>query len=179
MASHRVSLQMFLVAMVLTGCGSDSTVEPQSEESVDLDQSTKIDAAYCKISGVTIGSKYRDVVTAFDATDDDFSQISGGEQTPVKFFEGRGVFAVLIEDVVTAVGSETPDHGIANSLYPDASRDAVVSTLGETVGTSGDNLEVLSYWCRDFEPTGERVMMAIRVIRGRVESISIVSGDVD
>ncbi len=67
-------------------------------------------------------------------------------------------------------------HG---GLSPSASRDSVIRELGETVEASGPNLTVLAYQCRDFAPLGSDVMMAIRIIGGEVESISIVNDEKD
>ena len=129
-----VATQAFLF-LIVTACdyGEPNAISVEESPDFDLAQAASVDPELCNISNMTIGSSLDDVIDSFGITADRFTLMSAGDQPSTKFLEHEGKIAVLIEDVVVAVGSETPAHGIDGSLYPSDSSEDVIRVLGETL----------------------------------------------
>ena len=172
----------------LTGQGQAKTstvdtlafkVEADESEELDLDEATLIDADYCAVAGVTVGSSYEDVLSAFGDPDEqtEFEGESSVSAPIAQSLEYEGIFVGLKNDSVIIVSTEKAEHGLQGDIHPSSSRDDVVRVLGETVGMTGEGREVLAYRCRDFRTPSGEVMMAVLVVDGLVESISVVEDD--
>ncbi|GBF25024.1 hypothetical protein MnTg02_00053 [bacterium MnTg02] len=172
----------------LTGQGQAKTstvdtlafkVEANDSEELYLEEATLIDADHCAISGVAIGSTYRDVLSAFGqpANVSEIGGDRGDTNRPGRSLDYEGAYIALIEDSVIIVSSESADHKFPGGLGPTSSREDVVSAFGETVGLSGEDREVLAYRCRDLRVLDRDVMVAVLVVDGTVESISVVHDD--
>ena len=173
----RITPLSLLAFLALVGCESSDAPDAQVETSAQivLDRAASIDAKYCNISGVTVGSTYQDVLDSFDVTDNEFATVSVGERSTTRFLQHQGVSSVVVDSIVTAIASETASHGIRGGPSPGDTREQVIQMFGETSEGSGKGVDVLAYWCDGLTPLGDRVGMAVSITDGTVEAVSIIS----
>jgi hypothetical protein len=172
----------------LTGQGQTKTstvdtlafkVEADDSEELNLEEATLIDADYCAVTGITVGSSYDDVVSVFGHPEEvtEIGAESGGSAPIGQSLDYEGIFVGLKNDSVIIVSTESAEHGLQGGIRPSSSRDDVARAFGDTVGMTGQGREVLAYRCRDFRTPSGHVMMAVLVVDGLVESISVVEDD--
>ena len=174
----------------LTGQGQTKTstvdtlafkVETDGSEELDLDEATLIDAHYCAISGVSVGSSYEEVVSVFGQPQErkNFGDESDEAAPAGRFLHYDGIYVGLKEDSVILINTERTDDEIHGALRPSSSRDDVVHLFGETIAMAEQGREMLTYRCRDLITADGQVMMLFLVVSGLVESISVVDVDKD
>lgn len=172
----------------LTGQGQTKTstvdtlafkVEGDDSEELNLEEAALIDADYCAVTGITVGSSYDNVLSAFGHPDEVTEiGVESDSSAPIgRSLDYEGIFVGLKNDSVIIVSTEMAEHGLQGGIRPTSSRDDVVRVFGETVGMTGQGREVLAYRCRDFSTPSGKVMMAVLVVDGLVESISVVEDD--
>lgn len=156
-------------------------VQADKSDELNLEEAALIDAIYCAISGVTIGSTYQDVVSAFGQPVEEsvFGGDSADSETTTRSLDYDGAFVGLKNGSAIIVSSDRAEYGVHGGLAPTSTRDELIQEFGETVGMSEEDREVLAYWCRDLVSQEGKIMVAVRVVGGIVESISIVADDED
>lgn len=154
-------------------------VEANDSENFNLAKATEIDGELCTIGNVAVGASYEGVISALGQPQSE----SGLDDKPLDKNSGNRsldydlMYVLIVADSVIVIDSKDPERALGGGIGVSSTLADVTQTLGDTIGLSEDNREVLAYKCRGLATPFGSVMVAIVLEDDVVKSVALATGD--
>lgn len=154
-------------------------VEASDFEDFNLAKATEIEGELCTIGNVAVGASYEGVISALGQpqSESGLNDKPVGENSANRSLDYDLIYVLIVADSVIAIDSKDPEKTLGGGIGVSSTLTDVTQTLGDTIGLSKDNREVLAYKCRGLATPFGGVMVAIELEDDVVKSVALVTGD--